>query len=507
MVFKVLTRISLVGLFCAFIPFLVSAKLPVNPTDSDIYHLLNRLGYGPAPGDIENVRAMGLEKFIYLQLNPSPLVYSFDLTQKLNAYKTLQLKPYDILQEFVPFTPKGMKLDQSVQEQARKSRAVFTDEAINARFTRAIYSPRQLEEVMTDFWFNHFNVFSGKDNSRNYLSSYETQAIRPYVFGKFRDLLGATAHHPAMLFYLDNWQNIASRVKNTGEVVAGINENYARELMELHTLGVNGGYTQADVIQLAKILTGWSICNHNEKPPNSFGFCFHAKQHENGDKLFLGQVIASNGEQEGEEALDILANSPATAKHISYKLAQYFVTDEPPQELVKVLSRKFQQTQGDIRATLQLLLTSDTFWSQQYREKKFKTPYQYIVSSIRATGLPVTNFKLLQGTLNKLGMPLYGCLTPDGYKNTQEAWLNPQGLLVIINYVTALTGGHLPLVLNPDGTVPNNKGAHYSQPVNAGTLLATLGNNVALETLAKILAAPQSMQATLIFSSKEFMYR
>ncbi len=319
------------------------------------------------------------------------------------------------------------------------------EQAVQARLWRAVESPRQLQEVMVDFWYNHFNVFAAKGLDHLWVGAYEEQAIRPYALGRFRDLLGATAHHPAMLFYLDNWQNTAPNSPGVRGKQQGLNENYARELMELHTLGVDGGYTQEDVIALARILTGWGLGRPRGRDINKGGFFFDPKRHDFSDKVFLGQTIHGSGVAEGEEALDILARNPATARHISFELAQYFVADEPPSALVERLRKRFLDTDGDIRAVLDTLFHSPEFWDQKYYGNKFKTPYQYVVSAVRATDMKVVNVRPLYGMLMQLGMPLYGCLTPDGYKNTRDAWLNPDAMTRRIGFATALASGRLPL--------------------------------------------------------------
>src|SRR5207248_1253556 len=261
--------------------------------------------------------------------------------------------------------------------------------------------------------------------------------------GKFRDLLGATAHHPAMLVYLDNVQNAAPGSKGLNGREAGINENYARELMELHTLGADGGYTQDDVVALSRILTGWSLVRPNALPERGSGFRFYPARHDNGDKHFLGHDIAGNGEAEGEAALDLLAKSPATARHLAAKLAQYFVADQPPSALVDRLAARFTETDGDIKSVLQAL-----FASREFRDStgaKYKSPYRFVLAAVRAAGVTVDNPKPLLGAMARLGQPLYRCATPDGYRDTEAAWLSPDASLLRVNFATALASGKLPI--------------------------------------------------------------
>ena len=343
---------------------------------------------------------------------------------------------------------------------------------------------------MVDFWFNHFNIFARKGLVRIWLGNYDQQAIRSNVFGNFRDLLGATASHPAMLFYLDNWLNTSPNSRGVRGRFKGLNENYARELMELHTLGVDGGYTQEDVISLARILTGWGISRNGRRGDGS-GFYFDANRHDFSDKVFLGKTIKGSGKDEVEEALDILATHPATARHISYKLAQYFVSDRPPQDLVDSLAKDFLATGGNITAVLNTLFTSKEFLDPQYYGNKFKTPYQYIISIYRSSDTKEPNLRAMYGMLRQLGMPLYGCSTPNGYQNTRNAWLGPDAMMRRISFATAVARGHF------------NK----QKPVDRALLLATLGNNFSARTLNVLNNSKPNLQAPLILGSPEMMSR
>jgi uncharacterized protein (DUF1800 family) len=347
---------------------------------------------------------------------------------------------------------------------------------------------------MVDFWYNHFNVFAGKGIDRALVASYERDAIRPYALGSFRALLGATAKHPAMLFYLDNAVSSAPRPDAKGKA-RGLNENYARELMELHTLGVEGGYTQRDVTELARMLTGWTfdqrrLVNRGET------FRFDANRHDGGAKTWLGHAIAPAGQQEGEYALDVLAMHPATARHVTRELARYFVSDDPPPALVDRMAATWLASQGDIRAVLATLFASREFMAAGAAGAKFKTPYQFVVSAVRAAAVPVTNVEPLVGALNQLGMPLYGCQTPDGYRNTQDAWLNPDALTRRIAFVTALAAGRLPLV--PQGDAP---------PLDPVRVQATLAGSVSARTLGIVQRNPDNLRAAMLLGSPDFMQR
>jgi len=423
-------------------------------------HVLNRLAYGPRPGDIERVRQSGVQAYIDEQLNPPPLPAA--LAQRLDKLETLKMSAGDALERF-------QEARDGDKGERRELVQQMASEAAEARLLRAIDSPRQLEEVMVDFWYNHFNVFSGKGQDRALVTSYERDAIRPYVFGSFRQMLGATAHHPAMLFYLDNWVSKAG----------GLNENYARELMELHTLGVEGGYTQKDVTELARMLTGWTY-----RPKRDAQFAFDPRRHDNGAKTWLGKPVTVRGQEEGEYALDVLAVHPATARHISRKLAQYFVADQPPPALVERMAQSWVASNGDIRTVLRTLFASPEFMDQQYAGAKFKTPYQYVVSASRAAAMPMAEVKPLVGILNRLGMPLYGCQTPDGYKNTEGAWLNPDGLSRRISYALALSSG-----------------------ADADRVQEALGASVSRQTAAIVADSNERLRAAMLLGSPDFMQR
>jgi len=361
-------------------------------------------------------------------------------------------------------------------------------------------------------WYNHFNVFAGKGLDHLWVGSYEQQAIRPYALGKFRDLLFATARHPAMLFYLDNAQNSAPGSRGPRGKELGLNENYVRELMELHTLGVDGGYTQQDVITLARILTGWGLNRQNLRNGAGSAFIFDASRHDFSPKVFLGHPIRSSGEAEGEEALDILAKSPATAHHIAFELAQYFVADTPPPALTNRLAAKFRQSDGDIRAVLKALFTSPEF--RDSVGAKYKTPYQFVLSATRVAGVMVRNPRPLLSTMARLGMPLYGCQTPDGYKNTEAAWLNPDAVTLQINFATAFARGALPVDSPPPAGLeaqlisdPAPEPVHRGEPIDAARLEQILESSLTNRTRDALREAPAELHAALILGSPDFMRR
>jgi uncharacterized protein (DUF1800 family) len=342
---------------------------------------------------------------------------------------------------------------------------VVIEELSEAKLMRAIYSERQLEEVMADFWFNHFNVFDGKGPERLLITSYERDVIRPRALGKFEDLLVATAKSPAMLFYLDNWLSVgphSEQVMGNSAVLrsrtdrrgrprfypgqdpnarrkgsSGLNENYGRELLELHTLSVDGDYTQYDVTEVAKVFTGWTL----EKPEDGMGFRFDPNKHEPGRKKVLGRRIRAGGEDEGREVLHLLATSPLTAHFISLKLAQRFVSDDPPPELVDRMAKTFQKKKGDIREVLSTLFHSPEFWDDSTYRAKMKTPLEFVASAVRATGADVEDAMPLARQLNSMGMPLYGAQPPTGYSMKADTWVSSSSLLTRMNFALALTGG------------------------------------------------------------------
>jgi len=436
-------------------------------------HVLNRLAYGPAPGDIERVTQMGVARYIDSQLHPESLELPAALSERLAGLDTVQRSSGEVLGDFLAVRDMVKDETEDAKAMRREVLARINNQTAEARIARAVASPRQLEEVMVDFWFNHFNVFSGKGQVRPLVASYERDAIRPYVFGSFRDMLGATAKHPAMLFYLDNYLSKAG----------GLNENYARELMELHTLGVDKGYTQKDVTELARMLTGWSFAPRQLVARNET-FRFDPKRHDNGDKQWLGRVVKPQGQAEGEYALDVLAVHPATARHISYKLAQYFVADEPPPALVERMAQTWVASKGDIRSVLKTLFASDEFMSPEAQGAKFKTPYQFVISAARAGNSAMAEVRPVLGALDRLGMPLYGCQTPDGYKNTQAAWLNPDALSRRIGYATTLAQG-----------------------VDAAVVQAALGESVSERTQGVVAASPQKIRTAMLLGSPDFMQR
>ncbi len=560
-------------------------EAPANEMDPQkrVVHALNRLTFGPRPGDIEQVSKLGLDQWIDLQLHPDKIDDSA-LNARLAPLRTLQMNSQELAYKFpsgqviravmdgkisMPGDPvekaiyqhqiakladkqekkqaatlqtanvkdssdedasaKSAIAPMNPEEEAKRGDAMFADaeaqqllalppeqrlgtilklstadqqtlisnvkgdkrekildgvppeqrelmmalnnpqqvvneELLQGKLLRAIYSERQLQEVMTDFWFNHFNVFIGKGADRYMLTDYERDVIRPHALGKFEDLLVATAQSPAMLFYLDNWLSVGpnsdvangirghgdkkelkKREKQNGPVKQakgkrnGLNENYGRELMELHTLGVNGGYTQKDVTEVAKVLTGWTL----KEPRQGGGFQFDERMHEPGDKVVLGHRIKPNGEKEGYEVLHILAHNPSTAKFVCTKLAMRFVADDPPPALVQSMAQTFLKKDGDIREVLKTMLKSPEFWAPDAYRAKVKTPLEFVASAVRASGADVSNAMAMVRQLQNMGMPLYGMQPPTGYSMKAETWVSSAALLGRMNFALSLTGGKM----------------------------------------------------------------
>jgi len=437
----------------------VPLSLPPSPLSEDqrILHALNRLGYGPRPGDVERVRRIGLATYIERQLDPRSLADPA-IDSALAGYPVLGLNAAQLVRDY-PQPTQQVRQRLAQGEMSRQDviamypperrPAVITTQMQAARVTRAVLSERQLEEVMVDFWFNHFNVYAQKGAVRWMLPAYEREAIRPHAFGRFRDLVLATARHPAMLFYLDNWLStradlVVLRGPNAGRQM-GLNENYARELMELHTLGVDGGYTQQDVIEVARCFTGWSI----DRPQQGGGFVFRSEAHDRGVKRVLGQVIpAGGGIQDGERVIDILVRHPSTARFIATKLVRRLVSDEPPPALVERAADTFQRTDGDIRAVVVTIVSSPEFWSADAYRAKIKTPLEVVASAMRTLGghiTPSPGNEALDGggvalarEVGKLGEPLYEAQPPTGYPDRAESWVNTGALLGRMNFALGL---------------------------------------------------------------------
>ncbi len=661
-----------VALAAVIIPRSGNATGPFNQRlspEQQIVHALNRLTFGPRPGDIEAVRRIGLNKWIELQLHPDQIPENPILDERLKPLETLRMNLADVVKEYTPeprtmpmmvmapfqqmssilsdeqrrkvmngtaeertevlkaldpekreevlaslppnvveFTPefkdaadKARKARQEeIQKEVRRRnprlmdlldpdqiraarsgdatqimalfasldpekrvkvaallppksqallpeyrrqgerlqtpRMVASEDLKEAKVFRAIYSNRQLEEVLVDFWFNHFNVDATKNvatrgDTQNLghllIGSYERDAIRPHVFGHFKDLLLATARHPAMLYYLDNWESMGpgdevgpfAPIRSTLNGVPnsiipvfgrqgphGINENYGREVMELHTLGVNGGYTQADVIAVARCFTGWTF-----RSPEDPAFVFAPFMHDFGEKTVLGHKIAAGGgEKDGLEVIDILARHPSTAKFISRELARRFVADNPPEDLVDRMASTFMKTDGDLRAVMETMFKSPEFFSEGAWQAKIKSPLEIVASTVRAMGAEVTDAYTLVEKIADMGEPLYSKLEPNGYSDKGEAWLSTVGIMARMNFATEAASGGIPGV-TPDAS---RRQGPDSQGVDAPAMARELlGHDASAQTINAIQTGLEgkdpnpSVIAALILSSPDFERR
>jgi uncharacterized protein (DUF1800 family) len=519
-----------------------SARTPPADRDEAIVHVLNRVAFGPTPADVEHVRAIGITRYIDEQLHPERLADA-GMDARLAGLPTLRMSSREIAEQFeIPQLKArqakqraadanpGTSSNNAPAEQApggdaqRQANRVVVELSAQ-KLLRAAYSERQLQEVLVDFWFNHFNVDARKGADRFLLTEYERDAIRPHVLGKFRDLLEATAKSPAMLFYLDNWMSAdpngphpeaggAPRYNRAGRfggrfpqleqmraqgknAPKGLNENYGRELMELHTLGVDGGYTQKDVTEVARALTGWTI----QTPRLGGSYRFEARLHDPGEKIVLGHVIkAGGGESDGEQVLDILARHPATARFISTALVRRLVSDTPPPALVDRVAARFSQTNGDLREITRTILTSPEFLSPDAYGAKTKTPLEFIVSSIRATGARIVEAQdalPLVREMRDLGMPLYFCQPPTGYKDTADAWVNTGALVGRMNFALDLASNKVGRIVVEDRDELDGRG-----------LTALFGRELSESTRATIERATTGPQkVALALGSPEFQRR
>jgi uncharacterized protein (DUF1800 family) len=516
-------------------PAATAAPAQMTP-EQKVVHALDRLTFGPRPGDVDTVTAAGLDRWIEQQLHPRDIPENPALAAKLAPFDTLRMSTSDLARRYPtpamvkamvagrqPFPqdpatkyaiekqvarlaektgkadnadlnaksrPEAWPLDDHQKDILQKGKPpeivalleampeagqydvldslpngqrqrlfpaaspelrrkiqilngpmqIVNQDLIGARLMRAVYSDRQLEEVLTDFWYNHFNVFLDKGADRYMVTSYERDAIRPHVLGHFKDLLLATAQSPAMLFYLDNWQSRGVDLKGGARKREGLNENYGRELMELHTLGVDGGYTQQDVTEVARCFTGWTI----REPRRGGGFEFNERIHDKGEKHVLGFTIAAGGGMsDGLKVIDILAHHPSTAHFISKNLAIRFVSDNPPEYLVAQMAATFQKTDGDLLEVMRTMLDAPGFWDAANFRSKIKSPFEMVVSAVRAVNGDVDFAQGLMNQLNQLGEPLYRKLEPTGYSNVGADWANSASLLARMNFGVALAKGRI----------------------------------------------------------------
>src|SRR6266566_5697496 len=592
--------------------------LPITELSPDeaILHALNRLAYGPRPGDVERVRQTGLAKWIEQQLNPNS-IDDRALDARLADYPTLRMSTAKLIDEYPQPKPAEKQAEKQAQARAQQEqrrsdaaavvvekdmqnaqgqpansevpaatsvsapqpppdnpnapapmkqqapgntatngagrrdvlgggdpnnvpRAIADDskrpqrvvaELSMAKVTRAIYSERQLQQVMDDFWFNHFNVFAGKGEDRYYLTSYERDVIQPRALGKFKDLLLATAKSPAMLFYLDNFLSADPRAAERQAMLRamrrarygpfgrpwpprppmnpqakknerGLNENYGRELMELHTLGVDGGYTQKDVTEVARCFTGWTI----DKPRIYADFKFDERLHDADPKIVLGKKIHAGGMKDGEQVIDLLMHNPSTAKFISTKLARRFVSDNPPGALVNRMAETFQSSSGDIRAVMKTMIWSPEFWSREAYRAKIKTPFELMVSAARALNTDVDTPLALVQWVGRIGEPLYQCQPPTGYSDKAETWVNAGALLNRLNFSLALAGNRIRGARSDVASLLSVDSSADPKAALDRAVQVFLGGEAArttAETLEKQLDNPQVLHAKLDDTRRE----
>jgi uncharacterized protein (DUF1800 family) len=447
------------------------AVAALTPPDSAL-HALNRLAYGPRPGDVERVTRVGVMRWIDAQLAPEH-IRDQAVSAREQTFKILDYDPDDLAAGFAQAMRERRQMEREAAGDTAsprpRNRAAgpmqefrrLGGELQALAVMRAVLSERQLYEVMVDFWTNHFNVFVAKGADRYLTPSYIEHTIRPRALGRFEDLLIATAQSPAMLFYLDNVRSVAPGStppvprfvrQSLGErMPTGINENYARELLELHTLGVDGGYTQQDVISVARIFTGWSM----QRPQRGAGFVFHEWAHDTGEKQVLGVKYSADGMDEGIRLLKFLARHPATMHHVSGKLCARFVADDPPDGCVDAAVAAWARSNGDIRAVLRAIFASPDFWAPAALGAKVKTPLEFVVSAVRAAGAEPDETPALAQVVARLGQPLYLQAAPTGYAETEAEWVNSGALLARMNTALALAAGRLPGVsVDLDAVVP-----------------------------------------------------
>jgi len=574
-------------------------------------HALNRLGYGPRPGELNRVTALGVENWIRTQLEPAKiadpaaeaivgkLTYIQKTAEELAEAYRAEVRARNLAQKARAAAAKaeeemnmappdnatmgGATMGDEVTGAVKKKNAARllanpgpTEEELvvaqalgelhHAKLARAVFSERQLEQVLVDFWFNHFNVDARKQQVRAMVVSYEQDVIRPNIWGSFRDLLGATAKSPAMLVYLDNWRSSVAyepgpreiamakkaQVENLGIAPAvvqtsrrGLNENYGRELMELHTLGVDAGYTQKDVQEVARAFTGWSLAR------KSGSFQFITSWHDQGAKTILGKTFpAGGGQKDGEQVLDLLANHPATARHIAYKLCQRFVADAPPEDMVKRVAAAFTKSGGNLRATYSALFTDPKFFAPEFYSVKTKSPFEFVASSLRAsgadfvevTGLPPriplraleagallgrggdrlsrVNRKTVTMHMIEMGQNNYGWGPPTGFPEDSSTWVSSGALVSRLNYALALTGGQVADARVHPGVMLGDKDADmaeeavdalsknlFARPLSEATRRVVLGQSVGAVPAGATPVADLPRVLALILGAPEFQRR
>lgn len=413
--------------------------------DQKIIHFLNRISFGATQEEIEKIARMGTPAYLEEQLHPERIPDPL-AEEKLRGLKTVRLSSKELF-ELYPPPNQAKNQGLTISPQMQGPRYVIL-ELQQARLLRAVYSQRQLYEIIVDFWSNHFNVFAGKGADRWLVTSYDRDTIRPHALGKFKDLLLATAQSPAMLFYLDNWLSVSPATTPNGlrpnaasGIRRGLNENYARELLELHTLGVDGGYTQKDVEEVARCFTGWTIL----RPRGEAKFRFDSRMHDRGEKTVLGAKIhAGGGMEDSVQVIDLLSRHPSTARFIATKLARRFVADDPPPSLVTQAAEVFRQSDGDIKAVVRAIASAPEFYAPQVLGAKVKKPLEFVASALRAVEAETDASPPLLRYLARMGEPLFLAQPPTGFPDIGSTWVSPDMLLTRMNFAFDLTSNRIP---------------------------------------------------------------
>jgi uncharacterized protein (DUF1800 family) len=456
--------------------------------EQNVIHFLNRTSFGPTREEVQKVNRLGIPAYLDEQLSPKRIPDSL-VEEKLARLKTMRLNTRELVELYPP--PKVARQQSTMLQQQMQGPRFIILELQQARLLRAVYSQRQLYEVMADFWGNHFNIFAAKGADRWLTTAYDRDTIRPHALGRFKDLLVATAQSPAMLFYLDNW--LSAGPNSAAERLApnnrrhGLNENYARELMELHTLGVDGGYTQKDVQEVARCFTGWTI----RRPQGEAEFYFAPRIHDAGEKTVLGHRIpAGGGMDDGLQVLDLLARHPSTAHFIALKLARRFVSDDPPRSIINKVAESFRQSDGDIPAALRTIFGSPEFNSLEAFQAKVKMPLEYVASALRATGAEVQMSHQLLRYLGRMGEPLFLAQPPTGYPDVGSSWTSSDMLLTRMNFAADLVANRIPgsrVRLGDRDSLARLIAPDALSPTTRSALAETEGS----QAIALLMAAPE----------------
>ena len=461
------------------------------PQQERILHFLNRTSFGATSKTIDRASRLGLRAYLEEQLAPETIIDKA-VEEKVAALKTIRMSSGE-LYELYP--PANVVKERGMAMNPMNAPRVVIFELQQARLLRAVESERQLYELMVDFWSNHFNVFAGKGADRWLMTAYDRDTIRPHALGKFRDLLRATAQSPAMLFYLDNWLSVSPGAPARLAANArrrGINENYAREVMELHTIGVDGGYTQHDVHEVARCFTGWTL----RRPRGEAEFYFEPRLHDAGEKTVLGTRIPSGGAMEdGLQVIDLLARHPATARHIARKLVRRFVADEPPPAMVDRAAETFRRSDGDIRAVLQSILEAPEFFAEDLYRGKVKKPLEYVASSLRLMEAETRVTPQLMRYLARMGEPLFLAQPPTGFPDVGSSWISADMLLTRMNFAADLVANRI------------NGARVQSQPPGDALALARLVGALSPATRAALGETAGTDGVALLLAAPEFQRR